>query len=102
VIRNCVRDNFHWCVIWGIVLQCLGGFVPLASSHPLLALLGWLMLSTGTLLVLIGFAYYAKAKRRSPAWALLALASIIGWLILLSLAAKPGSGQIGDGLARGQ
>ena len=98
MITSWLRDNFYRCVIWGIILQCFGSLVPLAASRPLLALIGWLMLLTGTLLMLIGFAYYAKAKGRSPAWSLLALASIFGWLILLSLAAKPGSGRIGSDL----
>lgn len=93
VIRSYLSSHFHKCVMWGIVLQCFGGLVPLAPGRPALALLGWLMLLTGTVLMLIGFAYYAQAKGRSPAWSLLALASIVGWLILLSLevrtSAKP-------------
>jgi hypothetical protein len=100
MIRNYIRDHFHRCVIWGVILQCLGGLVPLALSRPLLALLGWLMLLTGTVLLLIGFAFYAKAKGRSPAWSLLSLASIIGWIILISLTAKPRPAVTGDGLTR--
>jgi hypothetical protein len=91
MIRSYIRDNFHQCVIWGIILQCFGGLVPLATNRLLLMVLGWLMLSTGTLLLWIGFAFYTKAKGRSPAWSLLSFASIIGWLILLSLTAKPNS-----------
>ena len=98
LIGSCLQDNFYKCVIWGIILQCFGGLVPLTASRPLLALVGWLMLSGGTLLTLIGFAYYAKAKGRSPAWSLLALASVLGWLILISLGAKPRSGRIGGDL----
>ena len=98
MIRDYVRDNFHQCVIWGIILQCLGGLVPLAASRPFLALLGWLMLSSGTLLLVIGFAYYAKAKGRSPAWSLLGLASIVGWIVLLFLTAKSDSAVSGDSL----
>jgi RsiW-degrading membrane proteinase PrsW (M82 family) len=62
--------------------------------------LGWLMLSTGTLLLWIGFAFYAKAKGRSPAWSLLSFASIIGWLILLFLTARPNSAVTEDGSTR--
>ena len=98
MIRDYVRDNFHQCVIWGIILQCLGGLVPLAAGRPFLAWLGWLMLVTGTLLLVIGFGYYAKAKGRSPAWSLLALASIIGWMALLFLTAKSGSAVSSDSL----
>lgn len=95
MIRNWVPNNFHWCVIWGIILQCFSGFVG-TSGRPLWALLGWLMLSVGTLLLLVGFACYVKAKGRNPAWALLTLAPIIGWVALLFLSAKsvPGASKM--------
>ncbi|OHB63409.1 MAG: hypothetical protein A2Y76_13970 [Planctomycetes bacterium RBG_13_60_9] len=98
MIGHYIRDNFHWCVIWGIILQCLGGLIPLAPSRPLLTVLGWLMLAAGTLLMLVGFAFYAKAKGRSPAWSLLSLASILGWIVLISLTAKPSPSVSGDNL----
>ncbi|MFX0097767.1 MAG: hypothetical protein ACFE7E_08425 [Candidatus Hodarchaeota archaeon] len=55
----------------GIILQIAGQFV----LGPLATLLG-------TVLLLVGIAYYAKAIGRSPAWCLLAFFSIIGLIIL--------------------
>ena len=39
----------------------------------------------GTVLLLEGFAYYAKAKGRNPAWCLMAFLSIIGLIVLACL-----------------
>jgi hypothetical protein len=36
----------------------------------------------GTALLLVGFAYYAKAKGRNPAWCLMAFLSFIGLIVL--------------------
>ena len=58
----------------GIALQIVG---RLQESLPVI------MLGTG--LLLIGFAYYAKAKGRNPAWCLAAFLSIIGLVILACL-----------------
>lgn len=58
----------------GIGLQVAGG----VYSSFLLQLLG-------TALLIAGFAYYAKAKGRSPAWCLFAFLSIIGLIVLSCL-----------------
>ena len=42
----------------------------------------------GTALLLVGFAYYAKAKGRSPAWCLVAFLSCVGLIILALLKDK--------------
>jgi hypothetical protein len=49
---------------------------------------GALVQLTGTVLLLIGLALYAKAKGRHPAWCLMAFLSLIGLLVLASLKDK--------------
>ena len=92
MITNYIRKHFHQFVIYGIILQCISGLILPArdyrQDHVILTILGWLFLLSGTILLLIGFAFYAKAKGRHPAWSLLALLSIIGWLILILLRDK--------------
>ena len=44
-----------------------------------------LVIILGTALLLVGFAYYAKAKGRSPVWCLVAFLSCIGLIILALL-----------------
>jgi hypothetical protein len=83
-----IRNNFYWCIFWGFFLQFVGGSVT-AMSHSLpLIVLGWSIYLVGTLLLLIGFGFYVRSKGRSPAWRLLALLSIIGWVILIFLKDK--------------
>jgi len=55
----------------GLVIQTAGLFLQNA----------WVMW-LGTLLFVVGLAYYAKAKGRHPAWCLMAFLSIIGMIIL--------------------
>lgn len=100
MIADYLRSHFHQCVIWGIVLQCSGGLVPLGQERAALAALGWLAIGGGTLLTVIGFAYYARTKGRSPAWAVLALASVIGWVVLVLLKPKPTHVMSGSGPRR--
>lgn len=88
MLGHYVKSHFHQCVFWGIVLQCLGGLVPLRAGSPILTVLGWSMVIGGTVLMVVGFACYAGTKGRSPAWALLALGSVIGWIILVLLEPK--------------
>jgi len=59
---------------WGIpgLIVQIGGWV---ADQPLLAILG-------TILLIVGLAYYAKAKGYHPIWCLLGFLSIIGWIIL--------------------
>lgn len=58
----------------GLLVQ-LAGFM---TEQPFLKVVG-------TLLLLVGLAYYAKAKGRNPAWCLMALLSIVGLLVLAIL-----------------
>jgi hypothetical protein len=58
----------------GIVLQLVGAFAPSVLVQLL-----------GTALLIVGLAYYAKAKGRNPAWCLFAFLSIIGLIVLACL-----------------
>ena len=58
----------------GIVLQVVGQVM----QQPLVLILG-------TVLLIVGFAYYAKAKGRNPAWCLMGFLSIIGLIVLACL-----------------
>ncbi|RPJ30974.1 MAG: hypothetical protein EHM35_12395 [Planctomycetaceae bacterium] len=64
----------------GIVMQIAGNFQR--GPDGLMTLPGAGLVLLGTVLLMIGLAYYAKAKGRSPAWCLMALLSIIGLLVL--------------------
>jgi len=58
----------------GIVLQIAGNVI----GQPI-------VLIVGTVLLMIGLAYYAKAKGRSAAWCLMGFLSIIGLIVLACL-----------------
>ena len=58
----------------GIILQIVGYM----SQQPGIYLIG-------SVLLLIGFGYYAVSKGRSPAWALMGFLSCIGLLVLACL-----------------
>ena len=62
--------SFAWGIP-GLVLQTAGIII----EQPLVLLLG-------TVLLFIGFGYYAKAKGRSFAWCLMGFLSIIGLIIM--------------------
>jgi hypothetical protein len=77
----------------GIVLQILGNVMyrpggsiagtgrPAAAGNPV-----WLLVMlAGTVLLIAGLAFYAKAKGRSPAWGFMGLLSIIGLIVLACL-----------------
>ncbi len=61
----------------GLALQLAGHFVQLYA-----------LIYLGVLLLMLGLAYYAKAKGRNPAWCLLGFLSIIGMIILAVLKDK--------------
>jgi hypothetical protein len=88
MIADYVRKNFYWCIFWGFFLQFVGGSVT-AMSHSLpLIVLGWSIFLVGTVFLLIGFCFYVKSKGRDPAWCVLALLSIVGWVVLVLLKDK--------------
>ena len=55
----------------GIILQIWGNII----GQPI-------MLILGTILLMIGLAYYAMAKGRNPVWCLMGFLSIIGLIVL--------------------
>jgi hypothetical protein len=86
MLKDYLRKNFHWLVYWGIVLQFACGLTEV--SQPYLAVVGWVISLTSTILLMVGFAFYAKAKGRSPVWCLLALLPIVGWVIIILIKDK--------------
>lgn len=88
MIINKIQNNFYPAIWVGIILQCAGRLIIPVHNNLVLAILGWLVTIIGTLLVLFGFAFYAKSKGRNQAWCLLALLSVIGWIILICLKDK--------------
>jgi hypothetical protein len=73
----------------GLVLQVVCRFMLHEQPGSLLALLIGVV---GTVLLLIGFAYYAKAKGRHPAWCLMAFLSCFGLIALALLKDKSNPG----------
>ena len=76
----------------GIILQIVGEIMRTSSPQEgvgkLLAgdpVIGFLVTLAGTVLLLVGLAYYAKAKGRSPAWSLMAFLSLVGLIVLACL-----------------
>ena len=73
----------------GIILQVAGVMMAEKTTAPGQEINpeGWALVAVlaGTLMFLVGLAYYAKAKGRSPAWCLLAFFSCFGLLILYFL-----------------
>jgi len=66
----------------GILMQTAGRVILMSPERQGLGLAVSLI---GTTLLLGGFAYYAKAKGRHPAWRLMAFLSIIGLIVLACL-----------------
>jgi len=100
MIGEYVRNHFHQCIVWGIILQCFGGLVPFSQNRPILAVLGGAMVLGGILLVVAGFAVCMRTKGRNPAWSLLALVPVVGWIILISLEPKQACALTGDSSQR--
>ena len=57
----------------------------MASQDPRVVLIGSFVALGGSLLLIIGLGFYAKAKGRHPAWGLMGLLSLIGVLVLACL-----------------
>ena len=66
----------------GIILQMVG---QIMRTLPDPQVRGSLVLLVGTVLLLVGLAYYAKAKGRNPAWCLMAFLSLLGLIVLACL-----------------
>jgi hypothetical protein len=74
----------------GIIFQIAAFFMP--TRDRIMSPLGAILVLAGTGLLLVGLAFYAKAKGRHPVWGLFGLLSIIGLIVLGCL--KDKSGQI--------
>ena len=68
----------------GIALQLIGGYM-LGGEQLILA---------GTVMVIVGLAFYAKAKGRNPAWCLVGGISCLGLLIMALLKDKSGVDEV--------
>ena len=84
MIENYNRLSFVYGIP-GLVLQILGNLKAQAADGPTF----WSVIALlGTILLFVGFAYYAKAKGRHWAWCFMALLSIIGLIVLACLKDK--------------
>jgi len=66
----------------GIILQTVGWIAINSTKDPGTAALYRTVLLVGTVLLIFGLAFYAKAKGRHPAWGLMGLLSLIGIIVL--------------------
>jgi MFS family permease len=80
------RISFYWGVP-GILLPIAGIFVLICLPEPdYIALpIFIIFMITGRILLLVGLAYYAKAKERRWTWCFIALLGLVGLIVLLSL-----------------
>ena len=83
----------------GIILQVIGN-VMVRTSRPGELFLGAFIALLGTILLIVGFAYYAMAKGRNPAWCLMAFLSLIGLIVLACLPDLAPNGEIETGRRR--
>ena len=74
----------------GIAMQIAGHFMA-GLGQGATASLGALFMVLGLFALMIGLAYYAKAKGQSWAWCVAAFLSILGLLLLLLLQDRSGS-----------
>jgi hypothetical protein len=81
------RISLAWGIP-GILIQLAGTFVCLFAEDPCIAAVAWLASLAGTALLMVGLAYYARAKGRSPAWCLLGLLGVLGLIGLVVLKDK--------------
>jgi hypothetical protein len=72
----------------GTILQIIGYAMNESSPDP--NPLATALLLVGTVLAIIGFGYYAKAKGRSMAWGLVGFLGLIGLLVLALLKDRSG------------
>lgn len=78
------RTSLLWGVP-GLVLQILGNLLAGLGKASLDTPLAFLSVVAGTGLLLVGLAYYARAKGHSPWWGLVGLLSCIGVVALALL-----------------
>jgi hypothetical protein len=84
MIRDFNRKSFYWGIP-GLVTQYVGIAVAIdKDSQIVLHPLFWI----GTGLLMTGLAYYAKSRRRHPAWCILGFFGIFGLIALAFLKDK--------------
>ena len=84
----------------GIILQMIGAVGPAIARNPggdipqnvvmIVAPIAFAIMLTGTVLLITGLAYYAKAKGHHPIFGLLGFLSIIGLIALACLPDRTG------------
>ena len=74
----------------GIIIQVAAQLMMQGEQSNL----GLLVSLIGTVMVLIGFAYYAKAKGRNPLWCIVGVLSCLGLLIMALLKDKSGVDEV--------
>lgn len=88
-----IREHNRTSLLYGIpgvLLQFPGPFLT-EYLWPEIGLLPKLVAGAGSVLLLIGLSYYARAKGRNPGWCLLAFLSWFGILVLALLEDRSGT-----------
>ena len=85
MIEEYNRKSFYFGIP-GIILQIGGQLMRDSIGEPTAT--GVLISLVGSVLLMTGFVFYAKAKGRHPAWCLMAILSIIGLIVLACLKDK--------------
>lgn len=75
------RISLAWGVP-GLLVQIAGVILRDTAATVGSLVLGWTVLLIGAAMLIVGLAYYAKAKGYHPAWGLLGLLSLIGFIVL--------------------
>lgn len=77
----------------GLIAQAYGYYMKDKPQSQL----GWVIMTGGTVMLIAGLMYYAKAKGRNPNWAFLGFFSLIGLVILALLKDHAKDGKTPDG-----
>ncbi|UCH33410.1 MAG: hypothetical protein JSV65_12615 [Armatimonadota bacterium] len=80
------KNRIHVLVVAGVLVQLLVPFVAFHESGAAYGA-GFALGAAGTLSLVAGFCYYAKARGHHPAWGLLGL--VLGLIAIIILAWLP-------------
>ena len=78
------RRSLYWGAP-GLVLQIAGPMMFMMWENEATGYVGAFAALIGFTMLMIGFGFYVKAKEQHPAWALLALLSWLGFIVLARL-----------------
>ncbi len=81
-------NNLSFLFFIPVIIAQVAGWI-LKENHGL-GMLALVLLVGGTLLALLGFGYYAKAKGRSPLWGVVGFLGVLGLLVLAVLKDRSG------------